>query len=234
MINYELLNKGISEIGIEADRHSLDRFDLFAERLVSWNKHINLTAITDPDEIVAKHFIDSLYILKYVNIASGSKVIDVGTGAGFPGVPLFIARPKIEITFVDSMSKRLRFVKDVLSTCGLAAEAVHARAEELGKDAQYREQFDFATARAVAPLSVLCEYCLPFVKVGGIFIAMKGSQDETADAMNAIDVLGGRMEQNVSFKLSTGEQRHIILIRKVSQTPTKYPRKTKKIESKPL
>jgi len=161
-------------------------------------------------------------------------VIDVGTGAGFPGLPLLIARPDLDLTLADSLHKRLVFLKDVLHGCGLVAERVHERAEILGKDPDYRERYDIATARAVAPLPVLCEYCLPFVKVGGAFLALKGAEDEVAAAKRAIETLGGELEQNVSYKLPSGDSRHLVVVRKISQTPTKYPRKPKKIDTKPL
>ena len=234
MINYELLNSEMERLGLQPDKYALDRFDIYAERLVAWNQRMNLTSITEPDEIVVKHFADSLAILKYVNIPAGASVIDVGTGAGFPGLPLLFMQPDIQLTLADSLHKRLIFIKDVLHSCGLIAERVHERAEILGRDAEYRQQYDYAVARAVAPLNILCEYCLPFVKVGGLFLAMKGSEDEVPAAEHAISELGGKLEHNVSYKLSNGDSRHLVIIRKISQTPTKYPRKTKKIDSKPL
>lgn len=236
MIDYELLKGEIDKLGINIGEYCLDRFDQYADYLVKWNKHVNLTAITEPDEIVTKHFIDSLYILKYVKIHNGQSLIDVGSGAGFPGMPLLFVNPDINVTFVDSIRKKLAFIKDVLHNNGLIAKTENARAEELGKNNDFREKFDFATARAVAQLNVLCEYCLPFVKVGGLFIAMKGSsgKDELAQADNAIKTLGGEVAKFAEFTLSNGDKRSIIIIRKISQTPTKYPRKSKKIDTKPL
>lgn len=236
MIDYELLKGEIDKLGINIGEYCLDRFDQYADYLVKWNKHVNLTAITEPDEIVTKHFIDSLYILKYVKIHNGQSLIDVGSGAGFPGMPLLFVNPDINVTFVDSIRKKLAFIKDVLHNTGLIAKTENARAEELGKNNDFREKFDFATARAVAQLNVLCEYCLPFVKVGGLFIAMKGSsgKDELAQADNAIKTLGGEVAKFAEFTLSNGDKRSIIIIRKISQTPTKYPRKSKKIDTKPL
>lgn len=234
MIDYELLKTEAEKIGVPLDNYALDRFDLFAEQLVKWNTHVNLTAITEPEEIVRKHFLDCLYILKYIVIPPEAQVIDVGCGAGFPGMPLLFAQPNIQVTFVDSLHKRLGFIKEVLRASGLCAERVHERAELLGRDAEYRDAFDYATARAVAPLNVLCEYCMPLVKPGGLFIAMKGSEDESEAALHAIAELGGKLEDNVSFELPTGEKRHIVVIRKISQTPTKYPRRTKKITAFPL
>lgn len=236
MIDYELLKREIDRIGISIDAYGCDRFDAYAERLVRWNRRVNLTAITDPDEIVIKHFIDSLYILKYVKMTAGQKLIDIGSGAGFPGAPLMIANPGLDVTFLDSVDKKLAFIRDALNVAGLVANHKHGRAEVFGKDEEYREKFDFATARAVAPLNVLCEYCMPFVKVGGLFIAMKGAsaQEELANAENAVKVLGGEVVKVANFALPTGDKRSIIIIRKISQTPTKYPRKSKKIDTKPL
>jgi len=236
MINYDFLKDEAAKIGIDFDEYALDRFDSYAERLIRWNNHVNLTAITEPDEIVIKHFIDSLYILKYMNMNGEYKLIDIGTGGGFPGLPLLIANPRLEVTFLDSVKKKLGFIKDVLRNSGLCANVSHERAEELGKDNAYREQYDFATARAVAPLNVLCEYCIPFVKVGGYFVSLKGSsgKEELAQAKKAIETLGGQVAGFEEYSLPNGDKRSIIIIKKISQTPTKYPRKSKKIDTKPL
>lgn len=236
MINYELLQSEAKKIGVDLGEYGADRFDSYAERLVRWNEHVNLTAITEPDDIVIKHFIDCLYIMKYVAFKKDEKLVDVGTGAGFPGMPLLIANPDLDVTFVDSMEKRIGFLRDVLKNIGLTGTRIHERAEIVGKDADYREKFDYATARAVAPLNVLCEYCLPLVKVGGLFVSLKGSSgmEELKAAENAINVLGGEVAKAVEYQLSNGDSRSIIIIRKISQTPTKYPRKSKKIDTKPL
>lgn len=236
MINYELLQSEAKKIGVDLGEYGADRFDSYAERLVRWNEHVNLTAITEPDDIVIKHFIDCLYIMKYVAFKKDEKLVDVGTGAGFPGMPLLIANPDLDVTFVDSMEKRIGFLRDVLKNIGLTGTRIHERAEIVGKDADYREKFDYATARAVAPLNVLCEYCLPLVKVGGLFVSLKGSSgmEELKAAENAINVLGGEVAKAVEYQLPNGDGRSIIIIRKISQTPTKYPRKSKKIDTKPL
>lgn len=236
MINYNLLEEELDKIGVKLDQYGCDRFDQFAERLVSWNKHINLTAITEPDEIVIKHFVDSLSIMKYINFSNNQKLVDVGCGAGFPGMPIFFANPTLDVTFVDSVKKKLGFIREALNHAGLLGTIVNARAEEIGRKSDFRETFDYATARAVAPLNILCEYCLPLVKVGGLFIAMKGSsgKEELANAGNAITLLGGELAKFDEFSLSNGDRRSIIIIRKISQTPTKYPRKSKKIDTKPL
>lgn len=236
MINYDLLRSEVANIGVELDTYGIERFDAYAERLVRWNSHVNLTAITEPDDIVIKHFVDSLYILKYVHMTKGQRMIDVGTGAGFPSLPLLIARPGIEADFVDSVGKKLGFIKDVLRTTGLIGNVEHRRAEELGKDNNFREKYDYAVARAVAQLNILCEYCLPLVKVGGLFIALKGSsgRQELDAARNAIEKLGGELLKFDEYELSNGDKRSIVIIKKVSQTPTKYPRKSKKIDTRPL
>ena len=236
MINYELLQSEAERIGVDLGEYGADRFDSYAERLVRWNEHVNLTAITEPDDIVIKHFIDCLYIMKYVAFKKDEKLVDVGTGAGFPGMPLLIANPDLDVTFVDSMEKRIGFLRDVLKNIGLTGTRIHERAEVVGKDGEYREKFDYATARAVAPLNVLCEYCLPLVKVGGLFVSLKGSSgmEELKAAENAINVLGGEVAKAVEYQLPNGDGRSIIIIRKISQTPTKYPRKSKKIDTKPL
>lgn len=222
------------EIGITLDPIALDRFELLEQRLLRWNEHINLTAITEEDEIAVKHFADSLSVFTAVNIPDGAKVIDVGSGAGFPGLPMLIANPQLDMTFLDSVGKKLGFIKDVLRLCGLLGETVHARAEDIAHDGNYREQFDFAVSRAVAPLNILAEYCLPLVKVGGTLIAMKGAEDEAELGANAVRTLGGRIEQVVYHKLPNGDTRNLVLIKKLSQTPAKFPRKAKKITTKPL
>ena len=222
------------KLGISLTEQQSEQLYEYYRLLVEWNSFMNLTGITEFSEVVQKHFVDSLSIVKVKNMNDVDNLIDVGTGAGFPGLPLLIARPDLDLTLADSLHKRLVFLKDVLHGCGLVAERVHARAEILGKDPDYREQYDIATARAVAPLPVLCEYCLPFVKVGGAFLALKGAEDEVAAAKCAMATLGGEMEQNVSYKLPSGDSRHLVVVRKISQTPTKYPRKPKKIDTKPL
>ena len=234
MINKELLKEYAQSFGVSLDETALENFDKYAGLLVETNRVMNLTAITEPDEIVIKHFVDSLAFLNYVPLEDGATVIDVGTGAGFPGVPLLIAKSDIKLTLLDSLSKRLGFLDEVINSCNLSAQLIHARAEDAGKEAELRETFDYATARAVAPLNVLAEYCLPFVKVGGYFIALKGSEDETQSSKNAVSLLGGEIEENVSYKLPNGDPRSIVIIKKISQTPTQYPRKPKKIASSPL
>ncbi len=236
MINTELLKQEAAEIGIELDETALTRLNQYAEMLIETNKTLNLTAITEPDEVLYKHFIDSLSLLTVVDLKEGAKVIDVGTGAGFPGVVLLIARPDIKITLMDGTNKRLNFISSVLDEIGLSAEILHSRAELAGKDKNYREQFDLATARAVANMNTLSEYCLPFVKVGGIFAPMKAAKaDEELDlAKGAVKLLGGEIQKVCRLNIQNCGERCIILTKKISQTPPKYPRASAQISKKPL
>lgn len=222
------------ENGIILDDTALDRFDTYAELLVEWNGKMNLTAITEPEEIEVKHFLDCLMLPKYFNLDYIQTVIDVGAGAGFPSVPLLIYKPDLCLTMMDAINKRLTFLDTAVHALGLEAQLIHERAEAAGQDENYREKFDLATARAVAPMNVLAEYCLPFVKVGGYFVALKGSNDDTEEAKNAIATLGGEIVDNISYKLNGTELRSIVVIKKISQTPTPFPRKSKKISTKPL
>lgn len=234
MIDKERLRSLALQSGIELDQTALDRFDTYAELLVEWNGKMNLTAITEPEEIEVKHFLDCLMLPKYFDLGNTKTVIDVGAGAGFPSVPLLIYNPDLCLTMMDAINKRLTFLDTAIHAIGLEANLVHARAEDSGQDKNYREMFDLATARAVAPMNVLAEYCLPFVKVGGYFVALKGSNDDTEHAKEAIATLGGEVISNVSYKLNGTEPRSIVVVKKISQTPTQFPRKAKKISAKPL
>lgn len=234
MIDKERLRSLALQSGIELDQTALDRFDAYAELLVEWNGKMNLTAITEPEEIEVKHFLDCLMLPKYFDLGNTKTVIDVGAGAGFPSVPLLIYNPDLCLTMMDAINKRLTFLDTAIHAIGLEANLVHARAEDSGQDKNYREMFDLATARAVAPMNVLAEYCLPFVKVGGYFVALKGSNDDTEQAKDAIATLGGEVVSNVSYKLNGTEPRSIVVVKKISQTPTQFPRKAKKISAKPL
>ena len=234
MIDKNRLCSLAKENGIILDDTALDRFDKYAELLVEWNGKMNLTAITEPEEIEVKHFLDCLMLPKYFNLDYIQTVIDVGVGAGFPSVPLLIYKPDLCLTMMDAINKRLTFLDTAVHALGLEAQLIHERAEAAGQDENYREKFDLATARAVAPMNVLAEYCLPFVKVGGYFVALKGSNDDTEEAKNAIATLGGEVVDNISYKLNGTEPRSIVVIKKISQTPTHFPRKSKKISTKPL
>lgn len=236
MLNKELLYTTIQKFGVSIDGNAFERLDKYAEMLVETNKSFNLTAITEPDDVTVKHFADCLALFGNVNIHENARIIDVGTGAGFPGLVLLLTRPDIKMTFLDSTKKKLGFIQNVLNETGVSAEVVHARAEEAGQNPQYREKFDFATARAVANLTNLSEYCLPFVKVGGEFVSMKAaaSDEEIASAKKAIGILGGNIENDIIFDLTDGMPRRIVKIKKLSQTPTKYPRPSAKIAKNPI
>ena len=236
MLNKELFYTTIEKFDISVDDSAFNRLDKFAEMLIETNKSFNLTAIKEPDDVTVKHFADCLSIFKYVNIPEGAKIIDVGTGAGFPGLVLKLARPDINMTFLDSTKKRLGFIEGVLNECGVQGEIVHMRAEEAAQLSKYREKFDFATARAVAALPVLSEYCLPFVKVGGSFVSMKSadSNEELNEAKKAIAILGGKIEEDILFDLVDEMPRRIVRLKKNTQTPTKYPRPSAQIAKKPL
>ena len=236
MIDINLLVSQAAELGVKIDDEASDRFDKYAQMLVETNKTLNLTAITEPDEIVSKHFVDCLSVFNFVDFPKGAKVVDVGTGAGFPGVVLLIARPDLNITLLDSTKKRLGFVASVVGELGLAAEIVHMRAEEAGKTAEYRERYDIALARAVANMQTLSEYCLPFIKKGGIFAAMKGAKaaQELEAAQGAVRKLGGEIIKSEEFTLPVCGERTILKVKKISQTPPKYPRPSAQISKKPL
>ena len=236
MLNKELFYNTIKPFEISVDEEAFNRLDTFAVMLIETNKSFNLTAIKEPDDVTVKHFADCLSIFKYVDIPENAKIIDVGTGAGFPGLVLKLYRPDIQMTFLDSTKKRLGFIENVLNECGIKGDILHMRAEEAAQLAKYREKYDFATARAVAALPVLSEYCLPFVKVGGSFVSMKSaeSNEEISEAKKAINVLGGKIEEDILFDLVENMPRRIIRIKKNSQTPTKYPRPSAQIAKKPL
>lgn len=223
---YKLQNQA-QKIDINLTNKQLNEFYTYMNLLIEWNKNINLTAITEPEEIIKKHFIDSLTISK--NIQKDSSIIDVGTGAGFPGIPLKIVREDINVVLLDALNKRLNFLNEVIKENKLEnIETVHFRAEEIGKNKKYREKYDIATSRAVAQLNILVEYLLPLVKVGGKCICMKGSnvEEELKNSKKAITLLGGEIEKIEEFILPDSDiKRNVIIIKKVNSTPAKYPRK---------
>ncbi len=235
MIDKEFFAACAAEYGFELTDQQLDRFDLYAKLLVEWNEKMNLTAITQPRDIVIKHFLDSILALKAIDLPQGASLVDVGSGAGFPSVPMLILRPDLKLTLLDSLNKRLVFLETLLAELGLEATRLHARAEEAGKCGQ-RQQFDCATARAVAQLNKLSEYCLPLVKVGGTFLALKGAdgQAEAQAAAKAIHLLGGTLSDIKHYSLPDGDKRALVVIKKTSQTPPKYPRPSAQISKAPL
>lgn len=235
--NTELLKSGAAEYGITLTEQQLNQFGRYHDRLIEWNEKINLTAITEEREVVIKHFIDSISVMRY--LPEGIRtLIDVGTGAGFPGIPLKIVQKNLKVTLLDSLEKRIRFLEAVLAENQLSdTQAIHGRAEDFAREKSHREHYDIGIARAVASLPVLCEYILPFVRIGGFFIAMKGSevQKELDEAGKAISILGGAIKKVDHFLLPFDPmERHIILIEKIRQTPTQYPRKSGKPTKSPL
>ena len=234
----QILLHTLAEFEIELDDLAVDRLFTYHELLIEWNEKINLTALTAPEDVALKHFTDSLMLLRYIEIEKDARVsvIDVGTGAGFPGLVLKIARPDIRLTLLDSLQKRLIFLDTVCQALGLEdVELIHSRAED-GSRTELRDSFDIAVSRAVASMNTLCEYDMPYVKVGGRFVAMKGkdAEQELADAQNAITQLGGKMIAKHDFILGRAGERSIIEIEKIALTPKKYPRKSKQIKNKPL
>ena len=234
MIDRELLTRAAAPFGVTVDAALFERFDSYARLLTEWNEKMNLTAITDPTDIAVKHFADSLTAAHLLPQGAFS-LIDVGTGAGFPGVPLAMLRDDCALTLLDSLNKRLVFLETLCAALGVNAVRVHARAEDGGKNPALREKFDVATARAVSNLPVLCEYCLPFVRVGGVFLSMKGSggREELKSAGNAIFRLGGKKKTVEEYTLG-GAGRVNILVEKVQPTPGIYPRKNSVILKNPL
>lgn len=231
-----ILREGAGEYGIDLDERMTSAFMLYKSLLLEWNEKINLTAIEEDRDVIIKHFVDSLSIVPFLK--GIHNIVDVGTGAGFPGIPLKIALPSPEVVLLDSLDKRVGFLNTVISALRLQGiSAVHSRAEDAGGSPKYREKFDAAVARAVASLPVLLEYCLPMVRTGGIFIAMKGgsSSEEIAASGRALDLLGAKIEEVREFTLPHSEmKRNIIIIKKLRQTPTKYPRKAGKPSKEPL
>ena len=230
------LENALKQFDIELSDRQKSQFEKYYSLLVEWNEKMNLTAITEKDEVAIKHFADSVSLLSVVDIPQGASVIDVGTGAGFPGIPLKIVRPDIKLTLLDSLNKRLIFLQNVCDELGFTAEIIHARAEEGGQNESLRESYDFAVSRAVAQLNTLCEFCLPFVKTGGSFISMKGpnAENEIETAKNAVNTLGGKSKKIKKFRLTDDSSMTIVEIEKIKQAPKKYPRHGGKIKKQPL
>ena len=236
MIGTKKFIGGLNRIGISLEERQIKQFLTYYEMLVEKNKVMNLTAITEFDEVIEKHFLDSLQIAQYVDLNQEISVIDVGTGAGFPGIPLKIAFPKMNVVLLDSLNKRINFLNEVIDELGLEKiTALHGRAEDYGKKAEYREQFDYCVSRAVANMASLSEYCLPFVKVGGSFIPYKSGniEEELAGAKKAVFLLGGKIEKVEKFALEEA-QRSFVFIKKEKNTGKKYPRKAGLPTKEPL
>lgn len=237
MSNVELLKEGLSVYGIDVGGEMIERFKIYTELLIEWNKVMNLTAITDEEEIIIKHFLDSASCLQSGLDFSKLKCIDVGTGAGFPGIPLNIIAPKMKLTLLDSLKKRTLFLIELTQKLGLECEIVHGRAEDYGIKERYREKYDVALSRAVANLSVLLEYTLPFIRVGGNFLCLKGPGvfKEVEESGKAAEILGGNIKKILPTNVYKSDFNHYIaIVEKVGLCPGKYPRKAGMVEKKPL
>ena len=232
-----LRETALSKLGIQLSDIQIEQFSTYADLLIDWNEKVNLTSITDPQEIVIKHFLDSLTIGEFIQ-GQGHRLADIGTGAGFPGVPLKILNPEIDLYLVDSLAKRLDFLKVVIGSLGLGGvTTVHSRAEDFGRDLQYRDRFDRVTSRAVARLPILLEYAIPLLKKGGLFLAAKGTlvDSEILESTKALEILGAHVKDVARFNLGLeAEHRAIVVIEKISQTPNAYPRKAGIPSKKPL
>ena len=225
----EQLKKKSEQLEIELTKEQLEQFQTYYEMLVEKNKVMNLTAITEKSEVIDKHFIDSISLKKAIDVTKSFKILDLGTGAGFPGIPLKIAYPNLTITLLDSLNKRIKFLQEVIEELGLEGiEGIHGRAEDYAKQSAYREQYDLCVSRAVANLATLSEYCLPYVKEGGYFISYKSGavEEEVNQSKKAIAELGGKVKEVIEFTLpDTDIERTFVVIEKIKKTPKKYPRK---------
>lgn len=235
---YDLLKSACDDIGVEFDEKKYNQFIKYKELIQEWNQKVNLTAITEDEEIIKKHFIDSIKLLKFNKIDGNSKIIDIGTGGGFPGIPLKIVMPNIKITLLDSLRKRVSFLELVTKELGLTdVEPIHGRAEDFAQQEKYREKYDFAVSRAVANMTVLSELCIPFVKVNGYFLPLKGPaiDDEMRDASNAIAILGCKVEKIIDVVVEDSDLKHnLVIVKKFKNTPKKYPRKAGMVTKNPL
>lgn len=224
-----MLKNKLDALGIEIDENQLEKFDKFTELMLYWNERISLTSITDEEEIIDKHYVDSLTLLKTDLIEGNLKVLDLGTGGGYPGIPLKIMRNDLKMTLLDSRLKKIEYLETIVGDLGFDdLELIHGRAENLGQDQAYREAYDLVLSRAVANLSSLAEYCLPFLKIGGFFIAMKGSDYETEvnDAKKAIKKFGGQIQEIIDIQIPETDITHaLVIIKKERSTPNKYPRR---------
>ncbi len=238
MENKELLKKCCLDMNIDLSDEKADKFMRYKDLLLEWNEKINLTAITEEKEIVIKHFADCISIGSNFKFEKGASIIDVGTGAGFPGVPVKIVFDDVKMTLLDSLKKRITFLEEIVKELSLEnVTCIHSRAEDGGQNPDLRESFDYCVSRAVARISVLCEYCLPFVKVGGTFISLKGpdAENEVKDGENAIKKLGGKVEDIIDVKIPFSDLDHkLVIIKKVAPTPKAYPRKAGTASKKPL
>lgn len=232
MERIEFIISEFQKCNIKLSQDKADKLLKLYEFLVEYNQNVNLTAITDFEEVVVKHFIDSVLPFSMIDIKENSSFIDVGTGAGFPSIPLMIVRPDLKGTLLEALNKRCVFLEKACELTGVDPKVIHGRAEDYAKEK--REAFDFATARAVAAMPVLCEYCIPYIKTGGRFIALKSVNEDETLCEKAVNVLGGKIAEIKDYTITNGDSRRLFIIDKVSQTPTKYPRNPSMIKKKPL
>jgi 16S rRNA (guanine527-N7)-methyltransferase len=231
-MKWERAEQLFAQNGLSLTETQFQKFSTYQEILVETNRRMNLTTITEDAEVWRKHFLDSCLPFRFVEVPTGAAIIDVGTGAGFPGLPMRILRQDLRLTLLDSLQKRVHFLEAVCQALQMPTKCIHARAEFAGKQPEFREQYDVACARAVAALPTRCEYCLPFVKVGGLFLALKGPNETVEDAENIIATLGGVLEKTYSYALGREEARQLFVIRKERPTPKQYPRSPKQLQNK--
>lgn len=235
---YNLMNIACHKEGLTFERDKYDKFIIYKDMIKEWNEKVNLTAITEDEEIIKKHFIDSIKSYRFEPLNNCRNLIDIGTGAGFPGIPLKIMRPDLEVVLLDSLNKRVNFLNEVINRLGLIGiKAIHGRAEDFARENNYRENFDVAISRAVANMSVLSELCIPFVKNGGYFVAMKGPSvdEEINEGKKAVEILGGSIENIIEVDIEDTDLKHnLVIVKKVKDTPKVYPRKAGTASKKPI
>lgn len=235
---FDILNKASNNESLEYSEYKHKQFMRYKDLIKEWNEKVNLTAIKDDEGIIQKHFIDSMKVFKFDKLKDAKNVIDIGTGGGFPGIPMKIIKPEINIVLLDSLNKRIKFLDEVIKELQLdGISTIHGRAEDFAQDVKYRGKFDIAVSRAVANLTVLSEFCIPYVKVGGYFVAMKGPavEEEIMQSKNAIRLLGGRIEHIEKVQIEDSDLNHnLVIISKISETNKKYPRKAGLVTKSPL
>lgn len=235
---FNIMESACDNEGVVFNEEKYNKFMKYKNLIKEWNEKINLTAITEDGEIVKKHFIDSIKIFRFPFLKDAKNIIDIGTGAGFPGIPIKIINEEICVVLLDSLNKRINFLNEVIDRLDLKnIKAIHGRAEDYAKNIEYREKFDIATSRAVANMTVLSEFCIPYVKVGGYFVALKGPsiEEEILESKNAIGTLGGRLEDIIKVDIEESDLKHnLVIVKKIKQTPKQFPRKSGIVTKKPL